>query len=389
MKPKIAYFLLRHPGEIDQITGGTWSNLAVLSALENVEVLIVTNQADVLTDELDRRGLRHLVIPAELAWDGAGRSVGKLAKALGRVAAYNARFFLAMRREGVRVVQCDENATTFVCLGAKLARCALVVAYRNYPGVVPKMRAFYKIPTLFADKLVATAEVLRDAIVTQGWLSPEGRTERIYNGIDLDVVAEARAKVDRARARAELGIGEGEVAMGVIASVVPIKKQAEMVEEVVAPIAAELREKNARVHLIGGVKDEAYAARCAEAIRSRGLEDVVKMVGYIRDMTPWYAALDVSLYPGIEGIARTLFESSAHELPIVALAGCREAVEDGETGYLVRDLAGMRAPVLKLAGDAELRRAMGRKGRAFVEERFNVRRNRERYNAMYAALAAR
>jgi hypothetical protein len=32
---------------------------------------------------------------------------------------------------------------------------------------------------------------------------------------------------------------------------------------------------------------------------------------------------------------------------------------------------------------------MGRKGRAFVEERFNVRRNRERYNAMYAALAAR
>jgi glycosyltransferase involved in cell wall biosynthesis len=387
MKPKIAYFLLRHPGERDQITGGTWSNLAVLGALESVEVLVITNQSDVLASELERLGIRHLVLPGELSYDGVRRDPWKLVRALGRALVYNGRFFAAVRREGVRVVQCDENAATFVCLGAKLARCGLVVAYRNYPGVVPTMRAFYKIPTLIADRLVATAEVLREAIVTQGWRSPAQRTECIYNGIDLDLVDKERASVDRAAVRSKLGIAENEVAMAVIGSIVPIKKQAEFIEEVVSAIGPELEARNGRIYLIGGTKDEAYAARCEEAIRSRGLERVVRTVGYVRDMTPWYAALDVSVYPGIEGVARTLIESQAYELPIVALAGCGEAVADGASGYLCDSLAEMGAPLLKLAASAALRREMGGHGRAFAEERFSVRKNRERYDALYTALA--
>lgn len=388
-KPKVAYFLLRHPGERDQITGGTWSNLAVLGALGDVEVLVVTNQSDVLASELERLGIRHIVLPAELSYDGAGRSPLKAIRALLSAVAYNARFFATVRREGARVVQCDENAATFVCLGAKLAGCALVVAYRNYPGVVPTMRPFYKIPTLVADRLVATAEVLREAIVTQGWRRPEKRTSTIYNGIDLDLVQKTRAGIDRARVRAELGIGENEVAMGVIGSVVPIKRQAELLEEVVCAIAPELKANNARIYLIGGTKDEAYAARCEAIVKARGLEPVVRTVGYIRDMTPWYAALDVSVYPGIEGVARTLIESQAYELPVVALSGCGEAVADGVSGFLCPSLPDMRAPIVKLAADAELRRTLGAGGRAFAEERFSVRKNRERYAALFMELLGR
>lgn len=386
-RPKVAYFVYCHPGEYGQITGGTWSNIAMLRALSKVDVLVVTNHAETLVDELTRLGVRHVVIPAELSYSGVGRSPRKLLRALASAAMFNYHFFRTMRSEGVAVAQCDETATTFVGFGAKLAGCALVVAYRNYPGVVPRMKAFYKIPTLLADRIVATADVLRDAIVTQGWLSPARKTEVVYNGIDLDIVAGRRSSLDRAKVRAELGIGEDEVAMGVIASLVPVKKQAEFLEEVMPTLAPELEARGARIHLIGGVKDEPYAARCEAAIRNHGLERVVKIVGYVRDMAPWYVALDVSVYPGIEGVARTLIESSAYELPIVARSGCGEAVVHGETGLLAGSLEGLAAPILRLASDAALRKRLGAGGRALVEERFDVRKNRERYDALYATLA--
>jgi len=52
-------------------------------------------------------------------------------------------------------------------------------------------------------------------------------------------------------------------------------------------------------------------------------------------------------------------------------------------------LPDMRAPIVKLAADAELRRTLGAGGRAFAEERFSVRKNRERYAALFMELLGR
>jgi glycosyltransferase involved in cell wall biosynthesis len=62
----------------------------------------------------------------------------------------------------------------------------------------------------------------------------------------------------------------------------------------------------------------------------------------------------------------------AGELPIVAtnVDGAREAIVDGENGYLhePHDIEGMATSVLKLLADPKLRREMGRKGKARVME---------------------
>ncbi len=386
-KPKIVYFLRRDPTEYDQLTGGTWSNLLMLRGLENVEVVVVTNHSDILTDELSRLGIRHVVLDAELSYSGVGRNPMTLANVLAGAILFNARFFQLVRKEGAAIVQCDENSAAFVALGAKLGRSALVVAYRNFPGITPTFRTFYKFPTLIADKIVATAEVLHKAVVTEGFRQAAKRTELIYNGVDLDEVQQRRAGIDRARTRAEFGITPGEVAIGVVASIVAIKQQAEFLEEVVSGLAPELEKNNGRVYLIGGWKDNAYPMRCKKIIESLQLHRVVKMVGYVRDMTPWYVALDMSVYPGIEGTARALIESSAHELPIVARSGCSEAVVHGTTGLLCPTIAEMGPLVMKLTCNEALRREMGANGKAFVEDRFNVSKNRHRYEALYAALA--
>ncbi|MDT0444077.1 glycosyltransferase family 4 protein [Streptomyces johnsoniae] len=79
----------------------------------------------------------------------------------------------------------------------------------------------------------------------------------------------------------------------------------------------------------------------------------------------------------VEGLGIVYLEASATGLPVVAgdSGGAPDAVLDGETGWVVRG-GGDAAPaetaerVLTLLGDAELRRRMGERGRAWIEERW-------------------
>jgi len=74
-------------------------------------------------------------------------------------------------------------------------------------------------------------------------------------------------------------------------------------------------------------------------------------------------------------------------LPVVAtdVAGCREAVVAGETGFLVppRNVDELVGAIQKLVEDPALRRRMGQAGRARVVQHFAVERVVEQYLELY------
>ncbi|SFC72240.1 glycosyltransferase family 4 protein [Streptomyces aidingensis] len=79
----------------------------------------------------------------------------------------------------------------------------------------------------------------------------------------------------------------------------------------------------------------------------------------------------------VEGLGIVYLEASATGLPVVAgdSGGAPDAVLDGETGWVVRGGAETAAEetaerVVTLLGDADLRRRMGERGRAWVAERW-------------------
>jgi phosphatidyl-myo-inositol dimannoside synthase len=98
------------------------------------------------------------------------------------------------------------------------------------------------------------------------------------------------------------------------------------------------------------------------------------------DLPEHYAAGDVFAMPcrtrrrgfDVEGLGMVYLEASAVGLPVVAgdSGGAPEAVRAGETGYVVggRDVAAVTDRVVTLLRDADLRRAMGTAGRAWVEQ---------------------
>ncbi|NUS22651.1 MAG: glycosyltransferase family 4 protein, partial [Streptomyces sp.] len=76
----------------------------------------------------------------------------------------------------------------------------------------------------------------------------------------------------------------------------------------------------------------------------------------------------------VEGLGIVYLEASATGLPVVAgdSGGAPDAVLDGETGWVVRggSVEDSAERILALLGDGELRRRMGERGRAWVEEKW-------------------
>jgi glycosyltransferase involved in cell wall biosynthesis len=96
-----------------------------------------------------------------------------------------------------------------------------------------------------------------------------------------------------------------------------------------------------------------------------------------------YRDADVFVLPTYaDCLAVVLGEAMAASLPIVTtnVAAQPEAVRDGVSGMIIQpgDVDALGRALRTLAGDAELRRRMGREGRAIAEARFDTRKNAER-----------
>jgi glycogen(starch) synthase len=113
-------------------------------------------------------------------------------------------------------------------------------------------------------------------------------------------------------------------------------------------------------------------------VAALGLGERVRFAGWLeRTALPdAYRAADLFVFPSRdEGMPNVVLEAMASGLPVAAtdIAGNRDLVVDGETGFLlpVDDVAALAAALERLAADPDLRRRMGAAGRARVVERFS------------------
>ncbi|HET6942714.1 MAG TPA: glycosyltransferase family 4 protein [Sphingomicrobium sp.] len=107
-------------------------------------------------------------------------------------------------------------------------------------------------------------------------------------------------------------------------------------------------------------------------------EGLVELAGHQDDVRPWLASAHVLVLPshGGEGVPKVLLEAAATGRPIVSsdVTGCRDAVIDGETGYLfpVGNVEALVEAMSRFceATDDQLA-AMGRAARRDAEARFS------------------
>ena len=129
---------------------------------------------------------------------------------------------------------------------------------------------------------------------------------------------------------------------------------------------------DAEFHIVGSF-EEAYKPVMDELEQS----GVVKYHGYQSDMKPYYAMASCVVLPSYhEGMSNVLLEAAASGRPLITsnIPGCREAVEDGVSGYLcpTKDADALFDMMQRFAAlPRDCCTEMGLRGRQRMEEQFS------------------
>ena len=241
-------------------------------------------------------------------------------------------------------------------------------SYFRYRRLLGRLRIFALVR--FPDRFVAVSSATGDLLRLSG--VQEDRIEVVHNGVDPEGYRPA-AEVRRG-ARSSLGIGEDQVLVGFVGQLIP-RKGGDIFLQAARLVGDS--HPGARFLIVGGRADS-EGRRSMEALcRELGLAGRVTFLEFQEDVRPFYDAMDIFVNCSRrEPFARVNLEAMAMETPVVAtdVGGNREAVADGESGYLVpaeeADRLGER--IGELVADPALRRTFGEAARNRVLERFTV-----------------
>jgi len=158
----------------------------------------------------------------------------------------------------------------------------------------------------------------------------------------------------------------------------------------------ELCEADIRFTIVGEGEMRGVAEQLVDEL---GLRDSVAFRGVVsrQETIDCFADADIFLFPGVtardgrqENQGLVIQEAQAMEVPVVVcdVGGVAEGVLPDETGYVLpeRDIEGIAAALCRLACHPEERRRMGRRGRRFVEARYDSRVLGARLEEIYRSL---
>ena len=204
----------------------------------------------------------------------------------------------------------------------------------------------------------------------------------IYNGVDVETYSpNATAASEALRIKHQL---PDRPVVGIVGRIVKEKGYREFLEMAVATTRAGI---DATWLVVGDSlpsdRDQ-FGPELRNQVIKANLSDRFVFTGMTDQVPDYLRLMDIFVLPSYrEGFPRSILEAMATGIPVVAtnIRGCREAVEDGITGYIVapRDAVSLRAAVEALLRDPAGRRKMGEKARLVASARYDFRKVREEF----------
>lgn len=200
------------------------------------------------------------------------------------------------------------------------------------------------------------------------------------SGVDTKVFDRERFKDRVDSIRESLGFESDDTVVLMIARAIVHKGIREYIE-----VAKELKSERVKFLLVGEVDSGSRYSLTPEELES---EESIIWLKERQDIDSLIAICDIFTLPSYrEGVPRTLLEASAMSKPIVTTdaIGCREVVEDGLNGILVKiaDSKSLKVAIVKLLEDRDLREKFGRNSRIKALKEFDVDIVVKRYLDIY------
>lgn len=292
-----------------------------------------------------------------------------------------------MRREKIGLVHAHDFYTNiFGMAAATLARVpARIASRRETEGIrSPARRWLERRAFNSANAVVANAEAIRTQLIKEGL--PPAKVVTIHNGLNISHVT-PRSGARREDLLASFRLPNSRRFVTIVANMRHVMKdQATFLRA--ARLTREAISDSAFILAGEGEQTENLRQLAAEL----GLEDNAFFIGRCNRIADLLAISDVCVLSskGVEGFSNSILEYMAAARPVVAtdVGGAREAVVEGETGYIVEpeDFEAMAQRLISLLREPGRARTMGDAGHERVKEHFSCEAQLQRVEELYGKL---
>lgn len=295
------------------------------------------------------------------------------------------RFATLLKELRIDVVHTHDFYTNiFGMAGAALARVPVRIASRRESGKrASQKRTVERGAYRLAHAVVANCEVVRQQLIKEGLNA--GKVVTIHNGLAPSRFSDSCSTREGALAAFGLPRDTPLRFVTIVANLRPVKDFPTFLRAA----GQVLRNTPNSAFLIAGEGD------LLDSLRSSALEvglgDRAFFLGRCDSIRELLALSEVCvLSSASEGFSNSILEYMAAARPVVAtdVGGAREAVINGETGYLVPagDHEKMAACIISLLSEPERARAMGERGRLAAKNRFSSETQLRKTEALYLRL---
>lgn len=254
----------------------------------------------------------------------------------------------------------------------------------------PIRNTLYKTLERWAARRCHAIVSVCDAMTSQALAAGVGRPEQfstVSSGMDADAFLNpARSRDD---VRRELGLADDAVAFATVARLFELKGH----DDIIA-VAPEVLQANPNVRFVW-IGDGILRERLSADLTRLGIRQHFILTGLVPPgrIPELLSAVDAVIHTSLrEGLARVLPQALLVGRPVISydVDGAREVVLP-ETGLLLapRDLGGLSAAILRLAGDPTLRTNLGQEGRRLFANQFRHETMTRELRSLYERLLER
>ena len=276
-----------------------------------------------------------------------------------------------IRDQNVDIVQTYfETSNLWGGVVAKLSGAALLSSRRDL-GIQRqrKHQLAYGLVNRIADRVLAVSEEVKRFCIDQEHIPPE-KISVVYNGVDLQQPA--------SEARPDPFAGADWAGAPQIITCIANMRRIKGIDVLVRTAHKVCSEFPQAVFLVAGTLHEppAYTEEIQQMVRSLGLENNFKLLGFVEDPLPLLKmSAAFCLLSRSEGFSNALLEAMAAGIPpvVTSVGGNPEAINDGDNGFLVpvEDAESAADRLLFLLRNPEKAMQIGNAARLGAQMRFS------------------
>ena len=293
------------------------------------------------------------------------------------------RFRQYLRHNRIQIAHAYMNKTAVFAVLTSVLSNRIVITSRLNTGYwyTPRFRRMFAVLNLRTDAIMANSLEAKRIAVENERLDPD-RVRVVYQGVDMTKFSRG---LGDPRACDRLGIPRDARVVGIVANLRKVKDHALFLRS--AKIVAS--QVDDAVFLLAG-RGELYQELC-DLASELGIRDRVFFTQGEGNIMDCLSRMSIGCLTSFsEGFSNAIMEYMAAALPAVAIdvGGNRDAILDGETGYLVaeRSPEAFAKPLIELLRNEELRADMGAKGYQRCVDYFEVGKTIGQLEGFYESL---